>query len=235
MFQVTPGGHVALLPGLTPRVPRGSMDPMDTHRIKSDYLGAAAAFLELIRQVPETAWSQPALGEWDVRGLAGHASRALTTVETYLEAPGTAPAAGKRVDGPVAYYLAVRNSTTPDAIAQRGRETGDALGKNPAEAVQDLVQRITILVRHTPDEALVATPAGTMTLIDYLPTRTFELAVHGLDLARALGFEPPPSLTPAVAASLELAGAIGARLPSAPELLLLLTGRSGLPNNLSVV
>ena len=27
---------------------------MDADRIKSDYLGAAAAFLELVRQVPET-------------------------------------------------------------------------------------------------------------------------------------------------------------------------------------
>jgi uncharacterized protein (TIGR03083 family) len=235
MFQLTLGGGTAPGPGLTPRARRESMDAMDAGRIKSDYLGAAAGFLELIRQVPGSAWSQPALGEWDVRGLAGHASRALTTVENYLEAAGSAPAAGKRVDGPVAYYLAVRGSTTPDAIAQRGRETGDALGKNPAEAVQDLVRRITVLVRHTPDEALVATPAGTMTLIGYLPTRTFELAVHGLDLARALGLDPPASLAPAVAASLELAGAIGARLPSAPELLLLLTGRSGLPDNLSVV
>lgn len=104
-----------------------------------------------------------------------------------------------------------------------------------AAAFQDLVQRITILLRHTPDEALLATPAGIMTLVDYLPTRTFELAVHGLDLARALKLEPPASLAPAIAASLELAGAIGARLPSAPELLLLLTGRSGLPDHLSVI
>jgi len=42
-------------------------------------------------------------------------------------------------------------------------------------------------------------------------------------------------LAPAVAASLELAGAIGSRLPSAGDLLLLLTGRTGLPENLSVL
>jgi hypothetical protein len=139
------------------------------------------------------------------------------------------------VDGPVAYFLGVRSSTAPDTIAQRGRDTGAALGPEPAAAVRELVQRITTLVKNTPDEASVACPAGTMTLIDYLPTRTLELAVHGLDLARALGLEPPASLMPAVAASLELAGAIGARLPSAPDLLLLLTGRSGLPGNLSVL
>lgn len=204
---------------------------MDAKRIRAVYLSAAQGFLELVEQVPGTAWAIPALGVWDVRGLIGHASRALTTVESYLGAPQT----GKRVDGPVEYYLAIRGSTTPESIAQRGRETGDALGTDPAGAVREIVERLTALLGNTPDDALVASPAGTMVLIDYLPTRTFELAVHGLDLARVLGVEPPSSLMPGVAASLELAGAIGARLPTAPELLLLLTGRSGLPGNLSVV
>ena len=204
---------------------------MDAKRVRAVYLSAARGFLELVEQVPGTAWATPALGVWDVRGLTGHASRALTTVESYLGAPQT----GKRVDGPVEYYLAIRGSTTPESIAQRGRETGDALGTDPAGAVREIVERLTALLGNTPDDALVASPAGTMVLVDYLPTRTFELAVHGLDLARVLGVEPPSSLMPGVAASLELAGAIGARLPTAPELLLLLTGRSGLPGNLSVV
>ena len=204
---------------------------MDSKRTKANYLSAAQGFLELVEQVPGTAWALPALGVWDVRGLVGHASRALTTVETYLGAPET----GKRVDGPVEYYLAVRGSATPESVAQRGRETGDALGAYPAPAVREMVERVTSLLGNTPDDAVIASPAGTMALIDYLPTRTFELAVHGLDLARVLKVEPPASLMPAVAASLELAGAIGARLPTAPELLLLLTGRTGLPENLSVV
>jgi uncharacterized protein (TIGR03083 family) len=212
------------------------MDPEDAHdrdakAVRGRYVRAAQAFLELAGQVPDRAWSLPALGEWDVRALTGHTSRALTTVETYLATPAT----GERVAGPVEYFLAVRGATSPDAIAQRGRETGEALGEDPAAAVRGLVQRVTDLVRNTPDDALVATPAGAMTLVDYLPTRTFELAVHTLDLARALGLPPPASLAPAVAASLELAGAIGSRLPAAGELLLLLTGRTGLPDGLSVL
>jgi uncharacterized protein (TIGR03083 family) len=204
---------------------------MEAASVRDNYLGAAQAFLELVGQVPEEAWSKQALGDWDVRGLTGHASRALTTVETYL----AAPASGPRQDGPVSYFLTVREGTTPEAIAQRGRETGDALGPDPAGAVRELVQKISALVRETPDDALLATPAGAMTLADYLPTRTFELAVHGLDLARALGLPAPPALAPGIAASLELAGAIGARLPTAGDLLLLLTGRTGLPGGLSVV
>ncbi|CAH0210598.1 hypothetical protein SRABI26_02151 [Arthrobacter sp. Bi26] len=209
------------------------MDPegMDAAAVRACYAGAAQAFLEVAGRVPHQGWSRPALGEWDVRALTGHTSRALTTVETYL----ATPAAGERVAGPVEYFLAVRGVASPDAIAQRGKETGDALGEDPAAAVRELVQRVTALVRNTPDDALLATPAGVMTLVDYLPTRTFELAVHTLDLARALGLPAPASLAPAVAASLELAGAIGSRLPSAGELLLLLTGRTGLPGNLSVL
>jgi uncharacterized protein (TIGR03083 family) len=204
---------------------------MESAAVRACYLGAAQAFGELAGQVPEYAWSRPALGEWDVRGLTGHASRALSTVEAYL----AAPADGPRLDGPVSYFLTVRGGTSSAAIAQRGRETGQALGQDPAGSVRELVQRITELVQHTPDDALLGTPAGAMTLIGYLPTRTFELAVHGLDLTRALGLPKPASLDPAIAASLELAGAIGARLPSAGDLLLLLTGRTGLPDGLSVL
>ncbi len=206
-------------------------DGIGTDAVRARYAGAAQAFLEVAGRVPDQAWSRPALGEWDVRALTGHTSRALTTVETYL----ATPAAGEQVAGPVEYFLAVRGATSPDAIAQRGRETGKALGQDPAAAVRELVRRVTDLVRNTPDDAPVATPAGAMTLIDYLPTRTFELAVHTLDLARALGLPPPASLAPAVAASLELAGAIGSRLPAAGDLLLLLTGRTSLPDGLSVL
>jgi uncharacterized protein (TIGR03083 family) len=209
----------------------GDSKGRDSAAVRARYAGAAQAFLELAGQVPDQAWPRQALGEWDVRALTGHTSRALTTVETYLATPAT----GERVAGPVEYFLAVRDAASPDAIAQRGRETGEALGEDPAAAVRELVQRVTVLVRNTPDDALVATPAGAMALIDYLPTRTFELAVHTLDLARALGLPPPASLAPAVAASLELAGAIGSRLPAAGELLLLLTGRTGLPEGLSVL
>jgi hypothetical protein len=34
------------------------------------------------------------------------------------------------------------------------------------------------------DAVLVSTPVGGMRLIDYLPSRIFELAVHTLDIAR---------------------------------------------------
>ena len=32
-------------------------------------------------------WSEPGLGEWDIRALVGHTSRSLVTVEVYLARP----------------------------------------------------------------------------------------------------------------------------------------------------
>lgn len=196
-------------------------------------------FSELTGQVRPGDWKRPALGDWDVRALIGHASRALSTIESYLGRSGQ----DGILDGPVAYFLAALSSETdPEqrrrrdiAIAGRGREAGAALGDEPATYVAALAQRVRTLVDHSADDAPVATPSGTMTLAGYLPTRTFELAVHSLDLTRALRLDIPDALRPAIAASCELAGRLAGQLPTAPELLLLLTGRHGLPENLTVL
>lgn len=195
---------------------------------RQSFDGAAAGFMALVARVPGDAWERPALGVWDVRALAGHTSRALTTIEAYLGGLSEGPPVGSPVD----YYLKVMprppapGSYAADAaIAERGRAAGEALGPDPAAAVATLASRVRALVARTPDDAPVASPAGPMTLAAYLPTRTFELTVHSLDLARAVGAELPPELGPAVTACCELAGAIAGRRPDAANLLLLVTGR----------
>jgi uncharacterized protein (TIGR03083 family) len=200
---------------------------------------AAFGFSELVGQIGAGDWGRSALGEWDVRALVGHTGRALSTIEVYL---GKVPT-GPPVESAVEYYLKMlSNVTDPEirgdldrAIAERGREAGAALGDDPASEIERLAERVVGVVDRTPGDAPLATPAGTMTLAAYLPTRTFELAVHSLDLARTTGLEIPANLLPAVASSCELAGAIAGRLPSAPDLLLLMTGRAGLPEHLSVL
>ena len=68
----------------------------------------------------------------------------------------------------------------------------------------------------------------------YLPTRTFELAAHGLDIARAVGisFQLPADV-------LEEATALAARIAVAEAhgetVLLALTGRTELPSSFSIV
>src|SRR5438270_4808920 len=82
-------------------------------------------------------WDEPGLGEWDVRALVGHTSRALLTVETYL----ARPAAAVEVDSAVDYLDAGRRVATGPAVAQRGRDAGAALGDDPAAAVAAIVER----------------------------------------------------------------------------------------------
>ena len=212
------------------------MDTTAAAIIRSAFAGAARSLVELAGAVPPDAWDRPALGVWSVRDLIGHTGRALSTVETYLATPATGPV----VEGPVEYFLTVRGSGSASeavavAVAQRGRDAGAALGDDPPARVAELARRVTELVAGTADDAPLATAAGTMTLVSYLPTRTFELAVHGLDLARAIGVPPPDDLTPAVVASLSLAADLAGRLDTGPDILLLLTGRTGLPDGLQVL
>ena len=72
---------------------------------------------------------------------------------------------------------------------------------------------------------LVTTIAGGMRLADYLPTRTFELVVHGLDLARALG-EPLDVPARPAAEALSLVAGLAVTRGQAGALLLAATGRT---------
>ena len=207
---------------------------MDDERdaASATFITAAESFRDVVARIAPDAWEQAALGVWSVRDLVGHTSRALSTVRAYL---GKEPSAS-RLGSPVAYFLAVRPALAdPGAVARRGKETGAALDEDPAGAVATLVREVIDVVSGSVAGATVTTPVGTMTLSDYLPTRTFELAVHTLDLARALGIPAPASLRPAVTASCELAGRLASQLPAAPEFLLALTGRTTFGQHLSVV
>lgn len=207
--------------------------------MRAAFAAATTAFVELVATVGPGDWERPGLGVWNVRELVGHTARALTTIEAYL----ATPAAGTPVDGPAGYVVAMLSDRVPPeqrrqqeaAIAARGREAGAALGVDAAASIAGVASRVRELVAATPDEAPVGSPVGPMRLIDYLPTRTFELTVHTLDLARALGVAPPRSVDPAIAPSLELAAAIAGRRARAADLLLLMTGREGLPQGLTVL
>ena len=73
-----------------------------------------------------------------------------------------------------------------------------------------------------------------MRLADYLPTRTFELTVHTADLALALG-ERINAPSTAAAQALALVADLALTDGTAGQLLLLATGRSGLPAGFSVL
>ncbi len=190
---------------------------------------ATGLFLRIAGQVGDR-WEAPGLGEWTVRDLVGHASRSLVTVEDYLDAePGevTIPTA-------LDYYLAVREAARAPGVAERGRQAGAAMGDDPVDFLSALAERVLIKVAATADDAFVATIAGGMRLVDYLPTRTFELVVHSADLGVALGVPADPPVGAADSA-LQLAGALVREQGSTADVLLALTGRRPLPEGFTLL
>jgi len=192
---------------------------------------AADFFLAMVEQVQPEQWDRPGLGVWTVRDLVGHTSRAFLTVETYLGRAASEAALARAADYVVAALAAYGN---PADVAQRGREAGAALGDHPLAGVRAIAARVRPLVAGADDGQLLATPVGGIRLIDYLPTRVFELVVHTLDLAAALG---APAEPPAQAATvcLQLAAEVVARRGQAAPVLLALSGRRPLPAGFSVI
>ena len=174
--------------------------------------------------------AEPGLGEWDVRALVGHTSRSLLTVEAYLARPADSAEVPSAAD----YFRATRAMAADPAVAARGRDAGTALGEDPVAAVSEIAARVVPLVDNEDGGTLLTTIAGGMRLEDYLPTRTFELAVHTADLAEALGVAPEVPDT-AAAQALQLITELAVREGRAGPLLLAATGRTGLPAGWSVL
>jgi uncharacterized protein (TIGR03083 family) len=174
-------------------------------------------------------WDQPGLGEWDVRALVGHTSRSFLTVETYLDRP----AAGIEVASAGDYFRTTRAVAAGPAVTARGRDAGAALGSDPAAAVAEIAERVLRLFDARDGTELLTTIVGGMRLADYLPTRTFELAVHTSDLATALG-EPLDVPETAAEQALRIVTDLALGDGRAGPLLLAATGRP-LPPGFSVL
>jgi len=197
------------------------------------FTAAADAFVELVARIPATAWADPGLGPWTVRDLTGHASRSLVTIETYLDNPP--PADEEPLTSTTGYYAkALTGHGDPAEIEARGRAAGVALGEEPATHVAALYDRVMARVADTPDDRVLTTPGGPMRLIDYLPTRTFELVVHSIDLASAVG-GPDGQPDAAVARAVLLAGSLASRPDLGRAALVALTGRGPLPPGFTVL
>ena len=189
---------------------------------------AVHAFVDLVGQV-RGDWERPGLGVWDLRSLVGHTARALVTVTTYLDRP----AASEDLMSAAAYVIGT-GSVDPQVVAGRGREAGVDLGDDPAAWVAAAADRALARVRAADPEALVETVNGGMRVGRYLPTRTFELLVHGADVAAALGLDPdvPPA---ALREAAGLATQVVLDQGRGQDLLLTLTGRADWPADLVVI
>jgi mycothiol maleylpyruvate isomerase-like protein len=194
---------------------------------------AARSFADLVRRIPDTAWDGPGLGVWDLRALVGHASRSLITVSTYLQTS----ADREDIATPQAYYAWTADyisNAGAEAIIERGRQAGRDLGADPVGTIDGLIERVTAELATAGDPLIEVIGGLGIRLHTYLPTRTFELAVHGLDIARAVGlsFDLPADV---LEAAVVLAARIGVETGRGDVLLMSLTGRETLPPSFSVV
>ncbi|MET4099068.1 uncharacterized protein (TIGR03083 family) [Agrococcus sp. UYP10] len=187
---------------------------------------AAFELVDLVALVPPERFGDPGLGEWTLRELIGHTSRALSTVVGYLAQPEPRELTVQTASD----YLEVvlRQSGDDDAIAARGRESASMLGDDPVGAIADLAATAVEAVDRAGLDRLVAigepTAGVSMRLDEYLRTRVFELTVHGIDIADAasVAWSPPPAhLLDAV----QLAAANASARGVGEEALRFLTGR----------
>lgn len=193
---------------------------------------AARAFAGLVRRIPQDAWDGPGLGDWDLRALVGHASRSLVTVSTYLQTS----AEREDVATPQEYYARIADymsNAGAEAITERGRQAGRDLGADPVRAIDGLIDQVMGEIQAAGDPLIEVIGGLGIRLHTYLPTRVFELAVHGLDIARATGlsYELP---TDVLEVATVLAARIGVVTGRGETVLMSLTGRETLPPSFSV-
>ena len=196
------------------------------------FQSSAAALVHLLGEIRDEQWSEPGLGSWTVRSLAGHTARAILTVENYLlqEEPGDVTIASAE-----AYYSTAYLTFTDDAaVAARGVEAGEWLGENPVAQVSAALVRATAAIESQPSNRIVSIGGMGIRLPEYLRTRVFELVVHTIDLSQATGL-PHTLPESAVEDAVTLAAAVASRRGSGEDVLRALTGRRQLPEGFSVV
>lgn len=217
------------------------MESVPTLTAASSFREAAGWFAALVAAVPVSAWDAPGLGTWSVRDLVGHTSRALSTVSEYLtEATGEAD-----LSTTLDYYRVLAVGSGPDSvelnasIAERGRRAGAQLGHDPYPVIHALCDRVVAQVEATDLKCLAGSRGGTIRLGDYLPTRTLELVVHGLDLERALRIvgvgDLPEAPDGAMDDALSLLVGLAVAGSQTASLIMALTGRGGVPEGYSVL
>ena len=154
-------------------------------------------------------------------------------MSTYLQTT----AGREDITTPQEYYTRVTPTALgidPADVAERGRQAGRDLGDDPTAAIDALVTRVLGELVSVDDPLIEVIGGLGLRLHTYLPTRTFELAVHGLDIARAVGI-PFDLADDVLDEALVLAGRVAALRGHGETVLMSLTGRGDLPPSFSIV
>lgn len=195
------------------------------------YRQAVACFLETAGKVQPEQWDTPALGVWSVRDLVGHANRSITRVEEF----GVQRAPAVDITSAAHHYRrSLQQPSDNERVAERGRISGQELGDDPLATMNADWSRAEPVLDATDEDTIIAYDNGGIRFGDYLETRIFELTVHTLDLANAIGIEVEPPRE-AMAVTLQLLAALALESGRGATLTLSGTGRGPLPKGYSVL
>ncbi|MEU9143954.1 maleylpyruvate isomerase N-terminal domain-containing protein [Streptomyces sp. NPDC048349] len=170
---------------------------MDHDKVLEAFQLECGALGDAVAGLSEAEWNLPTrCTPWTVRDLLGHVCVVIDWLPVMLDAP----APGEAETSAVEYYrpddrFSPQTNGKRITLAQ-DRAAGPADGAAFAEDFAATWRRVDRLCRVQPAGRTVWTRHGdAMLLSEFLLTRVVEVAVHGLDLADALGREA--WLTPA--------------------------------------
>jgi uncharacterized protein (TIGR03083 family) len=134
---------------------------------------------------------------WDTAALAAHITGALARLDPMLDAPEPATAT---IDAAGYYrpderFSPETNTIRIDSAAEAASDGGPAVAVRFHTTWRSAVERC---AAEPPSRRVTTRHGDPMTLTDFLTTRVVEVAVHGIDLADALGL--PRWTTPEAAA-----------------------------------
>ncbi|MFF2777560.1 maleylpyruvate isomerase family mycothiol-dependent enzyme [Streptomyces sp. NPDC058052] len=180
----------------------GNTTAVDHDRVLDAFRQEAEALTDAVSGLSPAEWALPTrCTPWSVLDLLGH----VCVVIDWLPGMLAAPAPDEPEVSATGYYrpddrFSPGTNDTRIALAQ-DRAARSADGSAFAEEYTAAWRRVDRLCRDQPAGRTVRTRHGdAMLLSEFLLTRVVEVAVHGMDLADALGREP--WLTPAAADAL---------------------------------
>jgi uncharacterized protein (TIGR03083 family) len=180
----------------------------DTVKIRAAVLAQFGNVQSAVRGLTAEQLALPTrLGEWNVRELAAHVTMAVETVSRNLDRDEPAEAELTLLDWPFATAARAADIAGGTRELAAAEPDLDALYARTEE-------RLSERLAAAPGTRLLASRTGTMTLGDYLVTRTVELVVHTDDLNAAVpGLDIPYDRQALAACTRLLADALAAKAP----------------------
>lgn len=183
----------------------------DPVRTRAAVLAQFAHVREAVERLAPDALERPTrLAGWTVHDLAAHLARAVDVVARNLAEPPPTPGRPEVTLPDWPFATPVRAPAAPAAPGAAAPDPRPDL----AALYADVADRTARLLPDAEDTRLVRTVLGTMTLADYLVTRTVELCVHTDDLNDAVpGLDIPYDRQALAACTRLLADALAVKAP----------------------